>query len=124
MCKTFVSKHWHKATPKQQARMVEAFIFLTENRSGEIKAQKILGGNVQRNYINKDEASSPTAYMESVIMTAVIDAKERRDVATVDTSNNGQRHKTSNYCEATWSGVDILCEIAPEVYLKYVTTNK
>ena len=87
MRKTFVPKHWHKLIPKQQARMVEAFIFLTEKRSGEIKAQKVLGGNVQRYYISKDEASSPTAYTESVIMTAVIDVKERRDVATVDILN-------------------------------------
>ena len=27
--KTFVPKHWHEMTPKQRARMVEAFIFLT-----------------------------------------------------------------------------------------------
>ena len=67
--------------------MVEAFIFLTEKRSGEIKAQKVLGGNVQRDYISKDEASSPTAYTESVIMTAVIDAKVRRDIKTVDIPN-------------------------------------
>ena len=78
MRKTFVPKHRHELTPKQQGRMEEAFIFLTEKRSGEIKARKLLGGNVQRNYISKDEASSPMAYTESVIMTAVIDAKEKR----------------------------------------------
>ena len=87
MHKTFVPKHRHELTPKQQERMVEAFIFLTEKRSGEIKARKVLGGNVQRKYFSKDEASSPTAYTESVIMTAVIDAKERRDVTTVDIPN-------------------------------------
>jgi hypothetical protein len=89
MRKTFVPKHRHELTPKQQERMVKAFIFLTEKRSGEIKARKVLGGNVQHKYISKDEASSPTAYTESVIMsmTAVMDAKERRDVATVDIPN-------------------------------------
>jgi hypothetical protein len=87
MHKTFVPKHRHELTPKQRERMVEAFIFLTEKRSGEIKARKVLGGSVQHNYISKDEASSPTAYTESVIMTAVIDAKERRDVAMVDIPN-------------------------------------
>ena len=40
MCKTFVPKHRHELTPKQQERMVEAFIFLTEKRSGEIKAER------------------------------------------------------------------------------------
>ncbi len=47
----------------------------------------MLGGNVQRDYITKDEASSPTAYTEVVILTAVADAKEERKVATVDLPN-------------------------------------
>ena len=131
MRKTFVPKHWHKLTRKQQARMVEAFIFLTEKRSGEIKAQKVLGGNVQRNYIRKDEASSPTAYMESVIMTAVIDAKERRDVAKEGIPNalcqmmiTDKDVKRQIIVRLQGLVVDILCEIAPEVYLEYITTNK
>ena len=131
MRNTFVPKHRHELTTKQKARMVESFIFLTEKRSGEIKARKVLGGNVQRDYISKDEASSPTAYTEAVILTAVIDAKEKRDVATIDIPNA--------FCQTVISDedaehriivrlrgpvVDILCEIAPEVYSDYVTTNK
>ncbi len=52
-----------------------------------MKARAVLGGNVQRNYITKDEASSPTAYTEAVILTAIADAKEERDTATVDLPN-------------------------------------
>ena len=110
--------------------MVEAFIFLTENRSGEIKARKVLGGNLQRDYISKDEASSPTAYTESVIMTAVIDAKERRDVSTVDIPNafcqtviTDKNAKHRIIVRLRGPVIDILCEIAPEVHLEYVTTN-
>ena len=47
----------------------------------------MLAGNVQRDYISKDEASSPTAYTEAVVLTAVIDAKEGKDVATVNIPN-------------------------------------
>ena len=39
-----------------------------------LRPGKVLGGNVQRDYISKDEASSPTAHTEAVILTAVIDA--------------------------------------------------
>ena len=131
MRKTFVPKHRHELTPKQQERMVEAFIFLTEKRSGEIKARKVLGGNVQCNYISKDEASSPTVYTESVIMTAVIDAKERWDVSTVDIPNTfcqtvitDKDAKHLIIVRLRGPAIDILCEIAPEVYLEYVTTNK
>lgn len=42
---------------------------------------------MQRGQINKDEASSHTAHNESIILTGLIDAKERRDFATVDIPN-------------------------------------
>ena len=64
-------------------------------------------------------------------MTAVIDAKERRDAATVDIPN--AFHQTAITDEDSKhliivrlqdTVVDILCEIEPEAYLEYVTTNK
>jgi carboxyl-terminal processing protease len=48
---------------------VESFIFLKEKKDGTLKARAVLGGNVQRDYITKDEASLPTAYTEAVILT-------------------------------------------------------
>ena len=64
-------------------------------------------------------------------MTAVIDAKERRDVATVDIPNAFCQTVITDEDAKHWiivrlrgPVVDILCEIAPEVYLEYVTTNK
>jgi hypothetical protein len=47
----------------------------------------VAGGNKQRGSIEKTEASSPTAALESVLLTAVIDAKEHRDVAVIDIPN-------------------------------------
>ena len=126
----FVPMHQHELTTKQKARMVKSFIFLNKKRSGEIKTQKVLGGNVQRDYISKEEASSPTAYTKAVILTAVIDAKERRDVVTIDIPNA--------FCQTVISDkdaehrvimrlrgpvVDILCKIVSKVYFDYVTTN-
>ncbi len=56
---SFRPKHYCKLTPKQKARMVELFIFLKEKKDGTLKARAVLGGNVQRDYITKDEASLP-----------------------------------------------------------------
>ena len=39
---------------------------------------------MQQDYITKDEASSPTTYTEAVMITAIVDAKEKRDIATVN----------------------------------------
>jgi hypothetical protein len=128
---SFVPKHFRELTPKQIARMVESFLFLKEKKDGTLKARAVLGGNVQRDYITKDEASSPTAYTEAVILTAVADAKEKRKIATVDLPNA--------FCQTVITDadaehriivrlrgalVDMLVEIAPEVYKPYVTINK
>ena len=47
----------------------------------------VADGNKQRGYIDKEDASSPTVATESVILTSIIDALEKRDVATVDIPN-------------------------------------
>ena len=37
--------------------------------------------------MQKEDISSPTAYLESIILTSVINPKEDRDVATIDIPN-------------------------------------
>ena len=44
---SFKPKHYHELTQTQKARMVESFIFLKEKKDGTLKAQTVLGGNVQ-----------------------------------------------------------------------------
>ncbi len=44
----FKPKQYHKLTREQKAKMVESFIFLKEKKDGTLKAQAVLGGNVQR----------------------------------------------------------------------------
>ena len=81
-----------------------------------------MGGNIQRNYISKEEASSSTAYTEAVILTAVIDAKERRDAASIHIPNVFCQTVITDKDTEHWiivrlkgSVVEILCEIAPKV---------
>ena len=62
-------------------------MFLTEKRDGKIKARTCANGGIQRNWMNKEETASPTTALESVLLTGVIDAKEKRDVATLDIPN-------------------------------------
>ena len=47
----------------------------------------VAGGDKQRGTINKTDAASPTTPLEYVLLTANIDTKEGRDVATVDIPN-------------------------------------
>ena len=59
-------------------------MFLKQKRSGSIKGRGCADGGPQRVYKSKAETSSPTAAIELVFITGLIDAQERRDVAVVD----------------------------------------
>ncbi len=78
---SYKSKHWHELTKKQKEQILESHIFVEQKRDGLIKAQKVIGGNKQRDYITKEYASSPTVTAAAVMLTCVIDAQEDRDVA-------------------------------------------
>ena len=65
---------------------------------------------------------------ESILLTTVIDAKENRDVATVDISNAFIQTDVENNDDGSrvimkirGPLVDMLVELAPEVYAEYVT---
>ncbi len=83
----FVIKHWDNLTLKQNSTILESFIFVEQKKSGVDKARLVIDGSQQCDHIIKEEASSPTAFIESVILTSIVDAKERQDVATVDIPN-------------------------------------
>jgi hypothetical protein len=62
-------------------------MFLNQKRDGKIKGRTVAGGNTQRNYISKEDASSLKVTTESVLLSGIIDAEEERDVAVVDIPN-------------------------------------
>ena len=87
MRNSFVPKNWEELTPKQTSNILESFIFLEEKKSGVVKGRLVINGAMQRGHLTKEEASLPTAFTESIILTSIVDAKEGRDVATVDIPN-------------------------------------
>ena len=56
-------------------------MFLKRKKTGQVKGRA--DGRKQRAYTDKDLAAAPTAATEAVILTAVIDAMERRCVAVI-----------------------------------------
>ena len=77
---TFRPVHWKDLTVKQRQQILRSHLFLKEKRSGKVKGRAVAGGNKQRDFISKEEASSPTAATESVMLMCTIDAHEGRDV--------------------------------------------
>ena len=74
-------------TRRERQRAMEALMFLTEKKSGEVKGRLAYNGKPTRNWITREDKSSPTAHTESILLTAGIDAMEGRDIMTEDIPN-------------------------------------
>jgi hypothetical protein len=57
--------------------MMESFLFLTEKRDGRIKGRLVYNGKPTRDCLSKEDAASPTASLEGIMLTGIIDAKEK-----------------------------------------------
>jgi hypothetical protein len=84
---TFEPLRWEELNTDEKRKILESHLFLQGKRDGRIKERTVAGGNKERGFITKEEASSPTVSTESVIFTSVIDALEARDVAIIDIPN-------------------------------------
>jgi hypothetical protein len=112
-------------TSIERKRAMESLIFLNEKRDETVKARMCANGSSQRAYIAREDVSSPTAASESIITTGVVDAKQKRDVMTLDVPNafvqtpiplNGDKI----IMKIRGQLVDMLLEICPGVYDDYV----
>ena len=54
---------------------LESHLFLEEKKNKDIKERIVGGGNKQRSYVSKQEASSPTSHTESVFCTIGIEVE-------------------------------------------------
>ena len=92
-----------------------------------MKARTCADGSSQRAYVYKEEAASPTAATESIMLTGVIDAKQGRDVITLDIPNafvqtSIPQGKSDEKIIMKIRGalVDMLVEMSPETYKDHV----
>ena len=69
---------------------------LLKEKKGGIKGRGCAGGMPQRLYKSKAKTSSPTAAIESVFITRLIDAQEGRYVAVVNISGAFLQTKASD----------------------------
>jgi hypothetical protein len=74
-------------TTQERKRAMESLIFLTEKRDGRVKVRTCAKCSIQRDYIPREDAASPTASTESFLITGVIEAKQRREIMTLDIPN-------------------------------------
>jgi hypothetical protein len=84
---TFVPRRYSNLTDQQKKKVLESHMFVVKKRDGRTKARMVAGGNTQRDYLTKEDSSSPTVSTKAVLLTSIIDAHEGRDVAVIDIPN-------------------------------------
>jgi len=114
-------------TPEEKRKAVEAMMLLAEKNDGQIKGRYVYKGSDTRDWLTREETSSPTASLEGIINTCVIDAHEERDVMSVDIPNafiqthmpDIEKGKERTTMKITGILVDYLLELDP-TYRKYI----
>ena len=101
---------------------------MKEKKDGTIKGRACADGREQHHYAEKGASKSPTVSTEAVLITAVIEAKEERDVAVIDIPNafiqTPQPDKNKVIMRLRGRMEEILCMIAPEIYSPYIQFEK
>ena len=75
---------YNDLTKEQKRRALRAINLIKEKRNGVLKGRTVADGRAQIDYVPKEEATSPALGHETYIVTAVIDAREGRDVELFD----------------------------------------
>jgi hypothetical protein len=125
---TFEPVHSKDLDDAECKEVLESHLFLKEKRDTTVKGQMVAGGNKQRGKIDKLDASSPTAALESVLLTAVIDAHEGRNVAVIDIPNAFVQTSLEDDADKAIMRLqgklaELMVKVAPEIYTKYVIIN-
>ena len=113
-------------TTDQKRASLRYLMFLTKKRCGRIKARGCADGRKQRETTSKEDASSPTVSIEAVMLSAVIDAMEERDVATVDIPGAFMQADIDEVVHVKFEGeiAEMLVKLDPKLYRKYVRDER
>ncbi len=128
----FTPKSIAEMTQIERRKAQQALMFLGEKRCGTVKGRMVYNGKPTREWLSREDSASPTAALESIMLTAVIDAHEERNVMTCDIPSafiqalmpevkDGDERVMM---KITGVLVDMLVELNPELYGPYVVYEK
>ncbi len=88
----------------------------------------VYSGKPTREWLSREDSASPTAALESIMLTAIIDAFENRDVMTADVPNafiqtmmpEPKPGEDRVIMKITGVLADLLVELAPDIYSSFV----
>jgi hypothetical protein len=111
-----------KLSKVQKRASLRYLIFIYKKRCGKIKARSCADRRKQRETTTKEEASSPTVAIKSVIISATIYEMEERDLVTVDIPGAFMQADIDEVVHVRFEGEisKILVRMDPKLYEKYV----
>jgi hypothetical protein len=122
----FEPKLADELTNNDKKNALASLIFLKEKRNGDIKATSCANGSKQREHIAKEKAAAPTVALDSVFVTAAIDAKEHRKVVSIDILGAFLHANNEDYVILKMVGTlaELMVKTNPRLYRKYVVIKR
>ena len=117
-------------TPEQKRNALRAINLIKVKCDGKVKGRTCADGSSQRKYVPREEASSPTISLESIMAILLINAYEERDVAIFDVPGAYLHADVPKekfvILKIEGDFVDIMCNVNPEYkpYVRYENGKK
>ena len=109
-------------TKQERRASLQYLMYLKKKRCGTIKGRGCADGRKQRKTTRKEDASSPTVSIESLMISCTIDAHEGRDVATADIPGAFMQADMDEMVHVRLEGTmaELLVKLDPKLYRKYI----
>jgi hypothetical protein len=128
----FTPKSIAEMTQIERRKAQQALMFLGEKRDGTVKGRMVYNGKPTREWLSREDSASPTAALESIMLTAVIDAHKERNVMTCDILNAFIQALMTEVKDGdervmmkiTGVLVNMLVELNPELYGSYLVYER
>lgn len=122
---TFVLIHRSNLSDDEYKWAVGSLMFLKEKRGHSIQGWMVADGRKQQETAVKGQAASPTVCVESIFITAAIEAYERRDVATTDLPSAYLHAENNKTLHMRLQGrlAELMGRVEPTLYCKYISKN-
>ena len=113
-------------TPEEKRKAISSLMFLKEKKDTAIKAPFCADGRKQRGDWTKQETTSPTISNDSVFLTSVIDAHERRDVGCYNIPGVFLHADSDKNVTMILKGrlAELMVQVVPNLYQKFVTVDR
>ena len=124
--KVMIPKTGSSMSREEKRASLRYLMFLKKKRCGRIKGRGCADGRKQREHTPKEDASSPTVAIESLMLSCTIETREGRDVATADIPGAFMQADMDKLVHVKLEGQmdELLVRLDPKLYRKYVQLEK